>query len=664
MNDKKGFTLVEIIVVIVLLVSVAGISIPIIMKNNEEQKRKEKEKIIENIKLSSEVFVETNKDINIKENKPYYIKLNVLEHTGLIELPIEDPITGTNITDNVCIEVTKDELGTLNYNIDESGSMECVNPEVKITTFNLDNSIVYLKKGATLDLNSYVLAYESNDPSSNLKINKSVSSTTTLSPGKYEVTYQIEDINNNVFSEEKTKTFYVVDLKFVYSPEPLPYIKKGNNLDLASYLNYSIDPPLSEMGLDASNLSYEQTGSININNVGTYNVGYKVKLNVGVESDKVEKEFEVVEDKKINITFLTDEKTKQDYNQSTINTWKTNLKDTLDATVSEQGIEYIINVDKIDTTITRNGPTYSVENGVSLFPSNTSDLKEVEYLGVFNSNIVLQARYTESRHKTIFVDINTGEKQTLNERCTYIDSENINCYNSDSYQSDCCIKGICETFRGTEKQVYSYKLSNGSYELIESATYSSVNRHCGRPKQTDYEPNSTTYNRIENNYTRGSTNWNTHTNLPGVSYDLNQTQMRNILKSIGYSNNNANKYSIDSDYYNVFHDGYNNKGYLIFKDSQGNVDGYTYAYILWERYTTTETFRANTIISDSKDYLVILANNTNNSIQNFNISNYDSIIIFSDDATRSNIRSSTRVSDSYNYISLQDALSKLNNIIK
>lgn len=120
--NKKGFTLVELLVVIVILAVIMSIAIPSITSSIERSKDKQKTQIIKLIESAGELYVDKHKNTV----KPGQITLDKLIGDGLITAQeMKDPF---NEKSTLC--------GYVSYNgsdvvwVDQSGSKQyCISLE-------------------------------------------------------------------------------------------------------------------------------------------------------------------------------------------------------------------------------------------------------------------------------------------------------------------------------------------------------------------------------------------------------------------------------------------------------------------------------------------------------------------------------------------------------
>ena len=119
---KKGFTLVELLVVIVLMVSIMGFSVFGIQKINEETKLKNLRRIKTQVELSAGVYF-ANYSIYEQEllndpTKEKCTRLYVLESKGLIDIDLVNPYDGKRIPGNLCIMSKVNDKGIVEHHFE------------------------------------------------------------------------------------------------------------------------------------------------------------------------------------------------------------------------------------------------------------------------------------------------------------------------------------------------------------------------------------------------------------------------------------------------------------------------------------------------------------------------------------------------------------------
>lgn len=126
-NNKKGFTLVEIIIVIALLVVVAGIFSLNMIKSLSKQKVEENENIISQIISAANTYVSVNPDEveNLYNGYGYVdIPIGDLRDAGLLSEEIKDAETGEVIPDDEKVRVKLDLGEYLDFTYPADGEQD------------------------------------------------------------------------------------------------------------------------------------------------------------------------------------------------------------------------------------------------------------------------------------------------------------------------------------------------------------------------------------------------------------------------------------------------------------------------------------------------------------------------------------------------------------
>ena len=112
----KGFTLVEMMAVIIILAIVATITFPIVSKSIENNREKLYQSQLEEIKLNTEKWAYANLDLlPTVEGETITITLQNLKEGGFISLDIRDPRTNELLPNDLIITIT---FKNNNYEID------------------------------------------------------------------------------------------------------------------------------------------------------------------------------------------------------------------------------------------------------------------------------------------------------------------------------------------------------------------------------------------------------------------------------------------------------------------------------------------------------------------------------------------------------------------
>ena len=115
---KKGFTLAELLGVIVLLGAIMLIVVPLVsnsMKDSEEELYNDQ---IESIKLSLELWMSYNQSPNIGET--ITLSLSQLKEAGFVEFDITNPITKELFPNDMVLKIINNN-GIIEYEVTENG---------------------------------------------------------------------------------------------------------------------------------------------------------------------------------------------------------------------------------------------------------------------------------------------------------------------------------------------------------------------------------------------------------------------------------------------------------------------------------------------------------------------------------------------------------------
>ncbi|HHT37877.1 MAG TPA: type II secretion system protein [Mollicutes bacterium] len=99
--NKKGFTLIEVLSVIIILGVLSVITVPMIIGNIEETKKVAYEQLLENIEQTTQLYIRKNKDSieGIKTvNNEVTISLQDLVDKEGLKTPVIDPKTEKEIS--------------------------------------------------------------------------------------------------------------------------------------------------------------------------------------------------------------------------------------------------------------------------------------------------------------------------------------------------------------------------------------------------------------------------------------------------------------------------------------------------------------------------------------------------------------------------------------
>ena len=120
--NKKGFTIIELIMVIVIISILSLVLVPNIITFNNKNKIKSCESLEKNIISAAKIYVTNNKyDLGFDCSEAKKISLQTLVDSGDLSSPITNPVTGEKLklegTDANKVEVTYNcDTKTFTYN--------------------------------------------------------------------------------------------------------------------------------------------------------------------------------------------------------------------------------------------------------------------------------------------------------------------------------------------------------------------------------------------------------------------------------------------------------------------------------------------------------------------------------------------------------------------
>ena len=275
---KKGFTLVELIVVIVLLSLISVFTFPSINKVINERKEKLYNIQVENIKASAESYI--NKNNLFSTNDKVIVTLCELKQNGFTDENIKDPRTGLLISDNSMVIALKNTNeytfmpgldSTTSCSVNDSIFYEYIEVGSEYILKNDDSKYtitIYLNNEEvdsvdTSEINTYVIKYVS----SNETINKYVYIIDTTGPN-------IEYVNEQTYRD---KNGYEESSKKI--GEGTIYISASQNSTFVPFLATAIDKGEGETTL-------EITSNVNLKIPGIYYITYSSKDSKGNATTK------------------------------------------------------------------------------------------------------------------------------------------------------------------------------------------------------------------------------------------------------------------------------------------------------------------------------------------------------------------------------------------
>ena len=120
--NKKGFTLTELLIVIVLLIVVMGSTILNMQKISEESKIKNLKRIKTQVELATKVYFNNTKvyeqSLLNGTSAEICTRLYVLENKDLIDIDLTDPMTGKRIPGNLCVMSRLNDEGIVEHHFE------------------------------------------------------------------------------------------------------------------------------------------------------------------------------------------------------------------------------------------------------------------------------------------------------------------------------------------------------------------------------------------------------------------------------------------------------------------------------------------------------------------------------------------------------------------
>lgn len=195
---KKGFSLAELIGVVVLLGAILLIIIPVVSKSLKDSKQQLYDNQIENIKQSLQIWANDNKpDIG----QTYYLTLSQLKQLSLVEFDIKNPINDEFLANDMVLKVIN-ENGILKYEVlDDTGI--CKNNYLDIVKIENTNNIV------KVEINSFYndVIPTAKDKNGNLVNVTSTGNVDVSKLGSYYITYNV----SGDYCNSSIKTIIVED---------------------------------------------------------------------------------------------------------------------------------------------------------------------------------------------------------------------------------------------------------------------------------------------------------------------------------------------------------------------------------------------------------------------------------------------------------------------
>lgn len=271
---KKGFTLAELLGVIVILAALLLISIPVVDKIIKQSQEDLYNKQIDSIKLAMNLWISDKCKLN--EGESITLTLSQLKEEGLVEFDITNPITKELFPNDMILTIENKE-GQLEYNVSDEGTN--IENYENIPRISINGNVLTYVEINTEYIEKDVVATDNNG--------NIITSTKTFEPqlntslkGTYLEKYTV---NNNGHTNFVYRTIIVRD---TIGPE----IIFSNNLVLTYEQAESYDFESDIIVRDNSGDNVEIVIEDNITILpGEYTVKYTAKDSSGNETTKLRK---------------------------------------------------------------------------------------------------------------------------------------------------------------------------------------------------------------------------------------------------------------------------------------------------------------------------------------------------------------------------------------
>lgn len=205
MKKKNGFTLVEIIIVIILIALVAIMFTNSFYSINRNNREKEYTQLINKVKNAVTVYANDGEINDLLYGTEGYalVTIDTLVKGGYLDKDLYDPTTQKSIEYSNIVYVVADQYGVLNieYPHTNSGSSECY---LETTPLKVSKSIAINDDLYFSNLNYVGLRVIKTDGTvysltKNVTIEVINSNILSGSSGTYTINYRYKDCNNNSF---------------------------------------------------------------------------------------------------------------------------------------------------------------------------------------------------------------------------------------------------------------------------------------------------------------------------------------------------------------------------------------------------------------------------------------------------------------------------------
>ncbi len=282
MNKNKGFTLIEIITVLVILTVLVLTVSPIIINRVNSSREKTYKLQISNIKKAAEDWAASPKHISsIPENDGEVLTLNLadLKIGGYLDIDIKNPITNKSFPNDMLITITKkgnqydivviENSGT---DIEEDNIIISESPTIFLT----GSYLTYVElNGKYEELWGNAYSHDGTDLSEDisreiLKDDVQKANVDTSQIGTYKIYYIVVDPNNG-FRNSAIRTVVIRD-----TTAPIINLEETTTITSLQASNYNLMSGVSASDNSGEHINVTYTGSIRTT-PGSYIITYTAK---------------------------------------------------------------------------------------------------------------------------------------------------------------------------------------------------------------------------------------------------------------------------------------------------------------------------------------------------------------------------------------------------
>ena len=189
---RNGFTLVELISVMVILAVIALITVPALLNVIKDTKQKAYDRNITMIKIAMENWKNKNSNLLPKKGEMIYLTISELKHEGYLEQDVYNPLTEKPFPNDMLLTI-KNDVGGYQYGVDVNSGTATNKYEGPTPYLLSDNSLKRVFRVGETYTDANVYAYQGNGTEVNVEINKEIIGGTNIStstPGTYYVIYK------------------------------------------------------------------------------------------------------------------------------------------------------------------------------------------------------------------------------------------------------------------------------------------------------------------------------------------------------------------------------------------------------------------------------------------------------------------------------------------